>query len=106
MSVLAFAILLIAALNYVLISVSSLARRAKAVGVHKCSGASDGNIFGMFLWETMFIILSALVLVGLLILNLRELIQDTLNASVGALFTWETLWVPLLVIAVVFSWQE
>ena len=102
MSVLAFAILLIAALNYVLISVSSLARRAKAVGVHKCSGASDGNIFGMFLWETMFIILSALVLVGLLILNLRELIQDTLNASVGALFTWETLWVPLLVIAVVF----
>ena len=38
MLVLAVAILLLAAFNYVLISISSMARRAKAVGVHKCSG--------------------------------------------------------------------
>lgn len=45
MSVLAIVILLIAAFNYVLISVASLARRAKAVGVHKCSGATGGAVF-------------------------------------------------------------
>jgi putative ABC transport system permease protein len=40
MSLLGFAILFIAALNYVLISVSSLSYRAKAVGVHnvRCFG--------------------------------------------------------------------
>lgn len=38
MSILGFAILFIAGLNYVLISISSLAYRAKSVGVHKSSG--------------------------------------------------------------------
>ena len=38
MAILAGSILFITALNYVLISISSLSRRAKAVGVHKCSG--------------------------------------------------------------------
>ena len=52
MSILGFAILFIAALNYVLISISSLSYRAKAVGVHKCNGASGCKIFGMFLLET------------------------------------------------------
>ena len=32
-------------LNYVLISISSLTQRAKAIGVHKCSGASGGKLF-------------------------------------------------------------
>ena len=52
MSILGFAILFIAALNYVLISISSLSYRAKSVGVHKCSGASGGTVFSMFLLET------------------------------------------------------
>lgn len=33
------------ALNYVLVSVASLTQRAKAIGVHKCSGASGSSIF-------------------------------------------------------------
>ena len=44
--------------NYVLISISSLTYRAKAVGVHKCNGASGGKIFGMFLLETGIIIVA------------------------------------------------
>ena len=40
----------IVAMNYVLISISAMNRRAKAIGVHKCSGANTGTIFGMFLW--------------------------------------------------------
>ena len=42
------AILFIVAMNYVLISISAMNRRAKAIGVHKCSGANTGTIFGMF----------------------------------------------------------
>ena len=58
MSVLGIAILLIAAFDYVLIAVSSLARRAKSIGVHKCCGATDNSIFRMFLTETALVLFS------------------------------------------------
>lgn len=64
MTILGIAILFIASLNYVLISVSSLSYRAKAVGVHKCNGAGNMTILSMFLWETAIIILFALILMG------------------------------------------
>lgn len=102
MSLLGFVILFIAAMNYVLISVSSLASRAKAIGVHKCSGASGENIFSMFLWETSIIILVSLILVGILVLNFDEQIEDIASASLSSLFAWRTLWVPVCVILVLF----
>lgn len=89
MSLLGFVILFIAAMNYVLISVSSLASRAKAIGVHKCSGASSKNIFSMFLWETSIIILVSLILVGSLVLNFDEQIEDIASASLSSLLHGE-----------------
>ena len=102
MSMLGIAILLIAALNYVLISISSLVRRSKSVGVHKCNGASGGTVFGMFLLETGVILLVSLLLVGFLMFNFQDLIEDMAAASLGALFTWKTLWVPMLVVLFLF----
>ena len=75
MSILGFAILFIAALNYVLISISSLSYRAKSVGVHKCSGASGGTVFSMFLLETGIIIVAALLLMALIMLNFRDFVS-------------------------------
>lgn len=102
MSILGFAILFIAALNYVLISISSLSYRAKAVGVHKCNGASGGKIFGMFLLETGIIILAALLLMALLLLNFREFVEDTVVVKLSTLFALERIWVPLSVVLVLF----
>lgn len=102
MSLLGFAILLLASLNYVLISVSSIPRRSKAVGVHKCNGASGTTVFGMFLWETAIILFISLLLVGILMINFREAIENITDASLTALFTWRTMWVPLLVIFLLF----
>ena len=102
MSVLGFAILFIAALNYVLISISSLTYRAKAVGVHKCNGASGGKIFGMFLLETGIIIVAALLLMALVLLNFREFFEDTAAAKLSLLLAPERIWVPLTVIGVLF----
>ena len=102
MSILGLAILFIAALNYVLISISSLSYRAKAVGVHKCSGAGGGTIFGMFLLETAFIILAALLLMALLLLNFRDIVEDTTVAKLSMLFAPERIWVPLTVVTVLF----
>ena len=102
MSILALAILFIAALNYVLISISSLTYRAKAVGVHKCSGASGGTVFSMFLLETGIIIILALMLMGLILLNFQEFIEDTTAAKLSVLFALDRIWVPLTVALVLF----
>jgi len=97
---LGFAIFFVAIMNYMLISIATLSRRAKSVGVHKCSGASSTNIFSMFLAETgILVILSVLFL---LIFNAREMIEDLLSVRLSSLFTWGTLWVPLLTILVLF----
>ena len=102
MAILAGSILFITALNYVLISISSLSRRAKAVGVHKCSGAEAGTIFGMFLWETGIIILIALLLMGFLILNFKDFVEDTASTQLVNLFAFDRIWVSLSVVGALF----
>ena len=99
---LGFAIFFVAIINYMLISIATLSRRAKSVGVHKCSGASSTNIFSMFLAETGILVILSVLLSFLLIFNAREMIEDLLSVRLSSLFTWGTLWVPLLTILVLF----
>ena len=103
MTVLAIALLAITTLNYVLISISSLGRRSKVVGVHKCIGAGDGSVFAMFMWETFIVMAGAVIVAVLLLLNFRTLIEDTTGASVTDLFALERLWVAVLVLLVFFA---
>ena len=100
--ILAAAILFITALNYVLISISSLSRRAKAIGVHKCSGAEAGTVFGMFVWETIFLFAVALLLSAALLYAFRDFVEDTIAAKLDSIFTTDLLWVPVTVLAVLF----
>ena len=79
MLTLGLSILFITALNYALISISSLSRRAKMVGVHKCSGASGEGIFGMFMLET-------LVGVWLARLPLSWLLAYQLNMGINGIY--------------------
>ena len=99
---LGLAIFFVAIMNYMLISIATLSRRAKSVGVHKCSGASSTNIFSMFLAETGILVILSVLLSFLLIFNAREMIEDLLSVRLSSLFTWGTLWVPLLTILVLF----
>ena len=99
---LGFAIFFVAIMNYMLISIATLSRRAKGVGVHKCSGASSANIFGMFLAETGILVLISVLISILLIVNAREIIEDLLSVRLSSLFVWDTLWVPLLTIGILF----
>lgn len=98
LSLLAFSLLFIAAMNYVLISVSSLAKRAKTVGVHKCNGASDRSIFTMFINETVVMICLSLVASVLLIFTLREFIEGIIQTSLSSIFTWSNIWISVAVV--------
>lgn len=102
MAVLAVAILSVTVLNYILITLASLGRRAKAIGVHKCNGASSGSIFGMFMTETAIVIGIALLLMGGIVLYTREFIEQALRIQVSSLFAMERLWITAAVVAVIF----
>ena len=89
-------------LNYVLLSVSSLARRAKAIGVHKCSGATDGGIFRMFMLETGVVVLMALLLMAALVCLFREKMEELVDVPLADLFAWGNLWAPTVVVLLLF----
>lgn len=99
MMTLGLSILFITALNYALVSISSLSRRAKMVGVHKCSGASGSGIFGMFMLETCAVILLALLVMMLLLVGFRDFVEDTASTKLTNLFDGSRLWVPAATVA-------
>lgn len=90
------------ALNYVLVSVASLTQRAKAIGVHKCSGASGSGIFSMFMVETAIVVGLALLLIGLLVYIFHEKMEELAAVPLSVLFDWQNLWAPLSVILLLF----
>lgn len=95
---LGFSLLFVAAMNYVLIAISSLYKRAKVVGVHKCSGATGGDIFLMFLQETGILLGVSVILTFVLLFTFREGIEDLIGVSMYGLFNWDTSWLPVCVV--------
>lgn len=89
-------------MNYVLVAIATMSRRAKSIGVHKCSGASAINIFSMFLFETGIVVLMSVIVALFIIFNTKDLIEDLLSVQLSSLFTLETLWVPILIVFVLF----
>jgi putative ABC transport system permease protein len=102
MSALGIGLLLIAAFNYVLLSIASLTRRAKTVGVHKCNGATDKHILYMFLIETTIHTLIAVLLAGILIFSLQTTIEEVLDTGISTLFSGTALWGAFLTIIAIF----
>lgn len=101
--VLGFSIFFVSGMNYVLAAIATIGWRAKMVGVHKCCGADAKHVASLFLWETGLLMLAAIVC-SLLMVNLaQDLIEDMLGiSSIGELFTWQTLWVPILTVVLLF----
>ena len=87
LSILATLILLSVSLNYVMISISSLATRARTMAIYKSNGATSGNIFSMAMIETLLLVLMALVCTALLILLFQGQVASLTGVSLGALFS-------------------
>lgn len=99
---LAFVLILTAAMNYVLIVISTLINRTKEVAVHKCYGASDKNLFGMIMSETCLHMLISLLLAAFLVILFRGKVEELLGASLGALFSMQTIMVLAGICVVIF----
>lgn len=102
LSVLAFSLLFAAALNYVLISISSMAARAKVVGIHKCNGATGRNVIRMFIRESGVLLVISLLLAVLLIYVFRRPIEVLIKNPLSAVFSRDNFWVIGCVVGILF----
>jgi putative ABC transport system permease protein len=83
----AFLILLIAWFNYINLSTANSLKRANEVGVRKVVGATQGNLIGQFLGESLLINALAFVIALLLVVFL----QPFFNEMIGKNLSLETL---------------
>jgi putative ABC transport system permease protein len=102
LSLLAFTIIFTAAMNYVLIIISSLVGRTREMAVNKCYGASGANIYAKLLSETFADLAVSLLLAAALIYTCRGIVEDLLGASVATLFSLRGLLWPAIVCLTVF----
>lgn len=79
-------IVLISALNYILIAVSSLVQKTKEIGIHKINGASNLHIFTMFFWETVILTLIAGLLASGIIIAFRPFFEYIMYNEYTSLF--------------------
>ena len=102
LGVLGFSIFFVSIMNYVLAAIASMNRRAKSVGIHKCSGASSGHILGMFLWETGLMVLVSVGCCLLLMQLFCDIIQDMTGSRLADVFTVQNMYVPALTVLMLF----
>ena len=112
LSILAFVLIFCAVMNYLLIVVGGVTRRAKEMAVHKCYGAERRNIYAMVLAESVVHLLLSAALAALLLLLFRDTVEHLTGAPLGVLLTcgsnlWMLSAVCLLVLVVTWlvpSW--
>ena len=100
--ILALLALLVATLNYVLLTLSSLVQRSRTIAMMRCNGASRLDIFRMLLSETLIMIVAAIVVAVFVIACLHQDIYQLLGYQLVDLFAWERIWIPALVCVVSF----
>ena len=102
-SAIALVALIVACLNYVLLTISSLAERSRTIATMKCNGASRGTVFGMLLAETFLILLASVAVAVILITSLHSQIFDLFGYRIIDLFASERIWIPLVVCLLAFA---
>lgn len=94
----AFIMLAVAVLNYILLVVSSVVKRAKSIATYRCYGAESKDIYRMILAESVLHCFIALILAILIIFGLQDFLQEQMGHSLQALFSPTALVLCLIVV--------
>ena len=89
---LAVVLLMSAALNYLLVTIGQMGRRAKEMAVRKCYGTSSARIFGRIMGESLFFLLVSALLAVLLTFCFPDLCRRLLGYTPAQLFSIGNLW--------------
>ena len=99
--VFAFIMLAVAVLNYILLVVSSVVKRAKSIATYRCYGAESKDIYRMILVESALHCFIALILAVLIVFGLQDFLQEQMGHSLRALFSPTALVLCLMVVIAV-----
>ena len=102
LSIIAALLLLVSIMNYVLVSISDVIRRAREVGVRKCYGAESWDINRILLRETACNLGLSLAVAAALVLAFRGAIESLLGVPVQDLITPLSVWIVIGVVVLVF----
>ncbi len=94
--------LLVACLNYVLLTVSSLSERSRTIAMLRCGGAQRTDIFAMLLGETSIMTAAAVVCAAFVIWGFAGGIEQVAGYRVTDLFAVNRIWIPLAVCVAAF----
>jgi len=95
--------LFVAAMNYVLISISTLVSRSKTIAMLKVGGARRSDIFRIFCSETAVLTLASVVVAAFLLWALQDQVREITGTPMAELFALKRIWVPLIVILAAFA---
>jgi putative ABC transport system permease protein len=96
LSSIAFAVLLVSLLNYILLTLSALVNRAKTSAIYKTCGAQSLNLKMMVFSETSVIFLISLFCAIMIILTVQPFIESQIGHPLSEALNPYVLW-PLLV---------
>lgn len=102
LAIIAALLLLVSIMNYVLVAISDVIRRAREVGVRKCYGAESWDINRILLRETACNLGLSLAVAAALVLAFRGAIESLLGVPVQDLITPLSVWIVIGIIILVF----
>jgi putative ABC transport system permease protein len=91
MIILAVSLIVIALLNYLIITLSTLLKRGKEIAVYKCYGAGGREIRRQVLTETALHIALSVVTAAVLVGLFRVQVEEILRTSLISLFSWQSI---------------
>ncbi len=96
-------VMALCALNYALLSISSLVDRSRTIAVMRCTSAEKKDIRSQFLWETFLLMLVSSVISVLIIKMFSNEISSAIEGPVASLFSLKNIWVSLCVVLFLFT---
>lgn len=84
---LSFIVLAVSGMNYVLSSLSSLATRGRTMAMYKCTGAGRSDIFSIVVWETLLLLVAAVLFTLLLLGAFQNQITQMIGPTSAMLFS-------------------
>ncbi len=100
LSTIAFAVLFVSLMNYILLTLSALVNRAKSSAIYKTFGAQTRNLQQMIFVESFFLFFLSVIGAVLIIAASKPIAESQLEHSILAVLNPYVIW-PLLAIVVV-----
>lgn len=102
LSAIAFAVLFVSLLNYILLSLNAMVNRVKSSAIYKVCGAQSKNLYKLVFSETALLVIFSLVLAFILILLIKPMAETQLGHSLKT-FLNPGIVTPLLLIVLVIA---